>query len=105
VRSVADEAAVTARTIMAMREQHRETVTRELGRGAAKALAVLERLFYTPIISVRTAREITKHTYTAANTVVQQLTRLDILKETTGQYRNRRFVYAPYLALFEEPKE
>lgn len=104
VRSVADEAAVTARTIMAMREQHRETVTRELGRGAAKALAVLERLFYTPIISVQSAREITKLTYTAANTVVLQLTKLGILKETTGQHRNRRFVYAPYLALFEEPK-
>lgn len=104
VRSVADEAAVTARTIMALREHHREKVTRELGRGAAKALAVLERLLYTPIISVQTAREITKLTYTAANTVVHQLTMLDILKETTGQYRNRRFVYAPYLALFEEPK-
>ena len=104
VCTVADEAADTARRIVSLREQHRNAITRELGRGAGKALAVLEKLFYSPVVSVQTVREVTQLTYVAANTIVRHLILLDILKETTGQYRNRRFVYAPYLALFEEPK-
>ena len=64
---------------------------------------VLERLYYSPVVTVNAVCDITKLTYPAANAVVRQLTRVGILKETTGQYRNRRFAYAPYLALFEDP--
>lgn len=33
--------------------------------------------------------------------LVEQLVKLNILKETTGGQRNRRYSYFPYLALFE----
>jgi len=104
VRSVAEEATATARRIVAMREQHRDAITREFGRGAGTAIALLERLFYAPIVSVQTASEITELSYAAAGTVVRRLTELKILKETTGYHRNRRFAYAPYLALLEESR-
>jgi Fic family protein len=104
VRTVADEATETARRIAALREEHRNALSREFRGGAGNAIVVLERLYYSPVVTVNAVREITKLTYPAANAVVRQLTRVGILKETTGQYRNRRFAYAPYLALFEEPK-
>ncbi|MEO0080167.1 MAG: Fic family protein [candidate division WOR-3 bacterium] len=103
VQTVANEAADTARKIVAMREQHRQLVTRELGRGAGRALTLLEQLFYAPIVTVGRAAEITKLTYAGAAAVVEQLERLGLLREITGQKKNRRFSYAPYLALFEEP--
>ena len=105
VYSVAEEATATARRIVMMREKHRETIMHELGRGAGNAMAVLKRLFYTPVVSVQMVGGMTGLTYAAANNVVSHLTRLGILKEITGQRRNRRFAYDPYLALFKDPDE
>jgi Fic family protein len=104
VRTVADEATETARKIVALREEHRNALSRQFRGGAGHAVAVLERLFYAPVVTVNAVRDITKLTYPAANAVVRQLARVGILTETTGQHRNRRFAYAAYLALFEEPK-
>jgi Fic family protein len=104
VRTVADEATETARKIAALREEHRNALARELRGGAGNAIVLLERLYYSPVVTVNAVREITKLTYPAANAVVRQLVRAGILKETTGQYRNRRFAYASYLSLFEEPE-
>ena len=103
VRTVADEATETARKIVALREEHRNALSRQFRGGAGNAIVVLERLYYSPVVTVSAVCDITKLTYPAANSVVRQLTRVGILKETTGQYRNRRFAYAPYLALFEDP--
>jgi hypothetical protein len=41
-------------------------------------------------------------TYAAANSLVSRLAKLDVLSEMTGYARNRRFRYAPYIALFNE---
>ena len=38
-----------------------------------------------------------------ANNLVDQFVVLALLKEITGQQRNRRYRYEPYLALFESP--
>jgi len=104
VRIVADDAATTARRIVELREEHRKMLTHKLGKGAGSPLAVLERLYHVPVVSVQMVCDITKLSYAAANSIVGSLVNLGILKETTGQYRNRRFAYAPYLALFEEPE-
>jgi hypothetical protein len=41
-------------------------------------------------------------TYAAANSLVSRLVKLDVLSEMTGYARNRRFRYAPYIALFSD---
>ena len=38
----------------------------------------------------------------AANTLVKRLVEVGVLSEMTGFARNRRFRYAPYIALFSE---
>ncbi len=100
VIAVAGEAAETARRILLLREQHRAAITKGLGRAAGNGHKVLESLFDRPIVSVKDVEQLTGTTYAAANTLVGRLSNLGILIEMTGYARNRRFRYAPYIALF-----
>ena len=100
VASVSREATETARRILALREEHRATVTAHLGRAAGNGHRVLESLYQRPIVSVSEVQELTGTTYTAANTLVARLTQVGILQEVTGYKRNRVFRHAPYIALF-----
>ncbi len=102
VIDVADEATLTARRILAQREAHRAAITETFGRGAANGHRVLERLYDRPIVSVNDVMAITGTTFPAANTLVAKLQKLEILQEITGQARNRRFRFGPYIALFSD---
>lgn len=101
VAEVSGEARATARRIIELREAHRTLVTNRLGRGAATAHRVLESLYARPIVSVAELADHLGLTRAAANDVVNRLAELEILREITGQKRNRRFRYDPYVALFE----
>lgn len=103
VHSVAQKATAVARQIVNVRESHREVVTKRLGRGAGRALALLETLYDRPVVSVNRVTEVTGLTFANANTLVKQLSDLGLLSEITGRRRNRVFVYRPYLDLFEDP--
>lgn len=100
VAQVSVEAAETARRILVLREEHRRQINDRLGRVASNGHRVLERLYEKPVVSVDDVRGITGTTFPAANDVVQRMVQLGILKEITGRARNRRFLYAPYVALF-----
>lgn len=100
VTEVSIEAAETAKRILVLREDHRRQINDRLGRMAGNGHRVLERLYEKPIVSVEDVRDITQTSFQAANTAVQRLVEIGILKEMTGRARNRRFLYAPYVALF-----
>ncbi len=102
VYEVAKEATETARKIVNLREEHRAKITTKLGRSASKALLLLEMLYFRPILSVHTVMEARKLTYANANKPIKDLCDLGLLEEVTGQRRNRRFSYGPYLSLFED---
>lgn len=102
VAEVALEAAETARRILQLREQHRAAITEGLGRAAGNGHRILESLFDRPILSVNDVRQITGTTYASANALVSRLVQVGVLEEMTGYARNRRFRYAPYIALFTE---
>ena len=102
VIEVAGEAAETARRILQLREQHRSAITAQLGRAAGNGHKVLDTLFDRPIVAVGDVQKLTGTTYAAANSLVSRLVTLGILSEMTGFARNRRFRYAPYIALFNE---
>lgn len=102
VVEVAGEAAETARRIQQLREQHRTAITATLGRAAGNGHKVLESLYDRPIVSVNDIRTTTGTTYPAANSLVSRLVQIGVLKETTGNARNRRYLYAPYVELFND---
>ncbi len=102
VIEVAGEAAETARRTLQLREQHRAAIAEQLGHAAGNGHKVLESLFDRPIVSVNDVQKTTGTTYAAANNLVARLVKLGVLVEMTGYARNRRFRYAPYIALFNE---
>ncbi len=106
VSEVSLQATETARRILSLREEHRDRITTSFGRTAGNGHRVLESLYKQPIISVNRARQVTGTTYPAANELVARLEACGILREITGQRRNRRFAYHDYLALFrDEPAQ
>jgi len=100
VKEVSLDAADTAKKILGLREEHRTQINDRLGRMAGNGHRVLERLYEKPIVSVEDVRAITGTTFQAANMIVQRLVGLGVLQEMTGRARNRRFLYAPYVNLF-----
>ena len=102
VYEVAQEATDTARKIVNLREAHRQLIAERLGRGAARAHSLLEKLYYRPFVSVDLVSEITGLTYPNANVLVRQFCDIGLLTEITGQKRYRRFSYGPYMTLFKE---
>lgn len=105
VVSVSREAARTAAAILRMREAFRARITEELGRAAANGQRVMDRLFDHPIVNVATVREWLDLTPAGANQIVSRLEGIGLLREITGYARNRRFVFEPYLRLFDEQRE
>lgn len=90
----------TARQILKLREGHRERIGSNLG-GSANGLRLLDYLFEHPITSIRRVERFVGCTYVTAARLVEDLGRLGMLEEITGQKRNRLYRYKPYVDLFD----
>lgn len=99
VVEVSANATETADAIMDLREKHRALITQEMP-NSHFGLALLDRLFEYPVITVRVAENLTGASYFAANKTVQRFQDLDLLTEITGRERDRVYQYGPYLDLF-----
>ena len=64
-------------------------------------LLLLEYLFEQPIVTIRMVEQRLNCVFVTANKAVNRFVKLGLIEEVTGFQRNRRFRYAPYLALFE----
>jgi len=102
ISEVSHEATVTAQRIVALREAHRTLIQENFGARAGNATRILEALYRHPIMNVNEAREIIGQTYPVANRIMTELVDQNILREITGQSRNRIFEYTPYIDLFAD---
>jgi len=102
IAEVARQATETARRILQLREIHREAITEHLGRAAGNGHRILETLYERPILSVNDVKDLTGTSFAAANQLVARMVDLGLLVEITGQARNRRFRYEPYVQLFAD---
>lgn len=100
VVEVSNQATETAHAILQLREGHRNAITASLGRSAGNGHKLLEYLYRHPIISVKEAQDVIGTTFPAANEAIGRMVDLDILREITGQARNRKFMYQSYINLF-----
>lgn len=102
VIEVSKQATETARRILMLRENHRSTITEKFGRAAGNGHRVLEYLYEHPILSANEVRDLIGTTYPAANDLVAKFVSTGILREITGQARNRKFMYQSYIDLFRD---
>lgn len=105
VVQVSKQATDTARRILTLRESHRMVITDNLGRAAGNGHRILEYLYNRPIVSVNEVQELIGTTYPAANDLVARMEESGILREFTGQARNRKFIYQSYYELFHGDEE
>ncbi len=104
VAEVSDGAIETSRRIFELREQHREVINKNLGSSSVSGVRLLDYLYEQPIINVRMVERHLETSFVTASRLIEQLVKMEVLRETTGGLRNRRYEYAPYLALFESAR-
>ncbi len=102
VASVANLAADTARRVLQLREDDRQRVIDRFERAAATPLRVLDRLYKLPVALPSAVAKEQNISYPTANTIIQQLVDIGILREITGRRRNRVFWYESYSSLFDD---
>lgn len=95
----AEQAAEEVGRLGDLREQHRSMLCRELPASLAPAQALLDALLDRPLVSVSEVAEIVDRTFANANQLVARFEELGILRETTGQQRNRRYRYEDFYRL------
>lgn len=89
----------TFKAIIALRQEY-DTKILILGSRSKNAQKLLQHMYATPIITVRSVEKALDTSFSSANRLLKSLTELGILKETTGYSRNRLFVLEKYLNLF-----
>ena len=89
----------TFKGMIALRQEYDVKIL-TLGARSKNAQKLLQRMYATPIVTVRSVEKQLGISFSSANRLLKSLTELGILKETTGYSRNRLFVLEKYLNLF-----
>jgi len=97
----ADSAVDAAKQIMELQSRHRNLLWQKKI-SSPLAVGILEKLFYTPYVSVNDIARDFSISYQAASTLISQLEGVGILKEITGRKRDKRYIYADYLQILDE---
>jgi Fic family protein len=100
VAAVAEEAAQTARALLALEAADRACV-QGLGKGAASALSVFDLLRQRVVTSVARAAAATELTIPTVTAALGRLEQPGIVRETTGKRYGRQFVYGAQLDLLD----
>lgn len=101
VAETAEQAADTARELMALFEQDR-LIIREHGRAAASALRVHEFLQRRPMVTIQSAARELKISVPTVGKSLELMTSAGIVREMTGKQRGRLFGYSKYLSILDK---
>jgi Fic family protein len=102
--TTARQAADTAVQILHLFESDRKKI-RAMGRKAASSLAVHEYLQAHPLTKIGPAARELKLSIPTVTSALETLTKLKIVKESTGKRRDRLFAYPRYLHILSEGTE
>jgi Fic family protein len=104
VTYTANEAFDSAQKISNLLERDRKKVSAS-SHSPGSALQVFELLRRTPFVTVQSATERTKMSAPTANSAIEQLRKLGILREITGKRRDRVYAYDDYLNILRDKPE
>lgn len=101
VAQTAQQAVETARILLQLFETDRERI-RPLGRIAATVLAAHEHLQNRPLTTIADAAKATEINRTSITRAFDEMARIGMVEEITGQKRNRIYAYREYLDILAE---
>lgn len=104
VFETSQQAVETARTLMELFEQDRERI-RNLGRISGSCLQLHQRLQEKVIVSIPASAHALDINRQTISNCIRRLQELGIVREITGQRRNRLFVYDRYIQILSEETE
>lgn len=98
VQKTAGQAVDKARQILRLFEEDRSRL-QELGRAAGSALRVHQALQRKPVTSIASVVTETGLTPPTVGSALERMAELGVVREVTGQKRNRLYIYQPYVDL------
>jgi Fic family protein len=101
VEETATKAVQTLTAVMELKANIERDIQRHLGRRSNSALKLLIQLFKNPVINVKGVEEVCELSTKAANDLVNIFEENKWLKKIGDSERYRRFIFEPYLKLFE----
>lgn len=104
VENTAQEAVATARRLLELFESDRERID-ALGRIAGSCVRLHDLFKQRPILNIAQAAERTGINRTTITSCITKMEALGVLRELTGNRRNRLFVYDQYVAVLSEGTE
>lgn len=96
------DATRTSMKIIELRKEKQELISEKLGKKGGSALKLLDELFNRPLITVNSIIEITALSYPNANRLASIFEDMGLLKEITGQKRNRIYEFVEYMDILNE---
>lgn len=99
VRQTSQNSIDTFRSILSVRKKTEEKIL-TLGRRIPTAKKLLQFLFLKPVADSQEIEEAIQMNATTAFRIIDEFLRLEILREKTGNKRNRIFIFEDYLGLF-----
>lgn len=100
----AENSVATLSKVLALKHNLELHLNLSFGRKSHSAIMLLQELFHNPVITIQKAKDACGLSFKSANNLVTDFVNESILKEMTGQSRNRMFVFKQYLDLFMKEK-
>ncbi|MEQ8553287.1 MAG: Fic family protein [Cyclobacteriaceae bacterium] len=100
VAETAENATQTLTAILELKTKLETEIHQQFGKKSSNANLLVQHLLKNPVIHVKQAQKLLDVSYKSANDLITDFVHADILKEMTGQSRNRVFVFDKYLNLF-----
>tara|TARA_R110002124_G_scaffold246052_2_gene411141 strand:+ start:758 stop:1894 length:1137 start_codon:yes stop_codon:yes gene_type:complete len=100
IRDTAIEASDTLSSILLLKNRLDQQIRNDWGRRVDSASKLLDYLFKQPIVDISKVQEVCDLSPKAAGDLVRSFEEAGILKEWTGQSRNRSFEFTEYLEKF-----
>ena len=104
VMQTANGAVSTAQRLMSLFQEDQARI-QQTGRAAGSALRVHRAMTARPIMSIAGIRNQTGLSFPAASSAMERLSDLTVVREVTGQQRNRLYAYDHYLAILSDGTE
>jgi Fic family protein len=100
LEKTAAQAVETLTQVLDLKNKVETQIQSSMGRRSGTAMQLLQELFTHPFTTVERASKTCDLSYKAANSLVSSMEELGILKEVTGQSRNRMYIFKNYVDLF-----